>query len=48
MERPHVLAIDFGTSNSYFSLCHADQLFPSGINLRSDRAGMHTAILYRD
>ncbi len=46
MSRP-VLAVDFGTSNSYFCKCPPDELLPSPVDFMSDRTGMDTAILYR-
>ncbi|NCC96255.1 MAG: hypothetical protein EOM02_05375 [Synergistales bacterium] len=46
MSRP-VLAVDFGTSNSYFCKCPHDELMPSPVDFVSDRTGMDTAVLYR-
>lgn len=46
MSRP-VLAVDFGTSNSYFCKCPPDELMPSPVDFVSDRTGMDTAVLYR-
>ena len=44
-----VLAIDFGTANTYFCKCPDDQVNPKGIDLGGDgRDGIDTAILYRD
>ena len=42
-----ILAIDFGTTNSYFCKCPADQLSPIGVDFGSGRDGTPTAILYR-
>lgn len=42
-----VLAVDFGTTNSYVSKCGLDSPRASGIDLDGGRDGMSTAILYR-
>ena len=42
-----ILAIDFGTTNSYYCKCPADQLSPVGVDFGSGRDGIPTAILYR-
>ncbi len=42
-----IIAVDFGTTNSYFCKCPADQLSPIGIDFGSGRDGIPTAILYR-
>jgi molecular chaperone DnaK len=47
MERRSILAIDFGTTNTYFSKCPADQISPVGIDFGTGRDGLPTAILYR-
>ncbi|MBN1505441.1 MAG: Hsp70 family protein [Sedimentisphaerales bacterium] len=47
MEMANILAIDFGTTNSYFSKCPADQISPVGIDFGTGRDGLPTAILYR-
>ncbi|MEN6426249.1 MAG: Hsp70 family protein [Phycisphaerales bacterium] len=47
METPNILAIDFGTTNTYFSKCPADQISPVGIDFGTGRDGLPTAILYR-
>jgi molecular chaperone DnaK len=47
MESKSILAIDFGTTNSYFSKCPADQISPVGIDFGTGRDGLPTAILYR-
>ncbi len=47
MERQSILAIDFGTTNSYFSKCPADQISPVGLDFGTGRDGLPTAILYR-
>jgi molecular chaperone DnaK len=41
------LAIDFGTTNSYYCKCPASQLTPVGVDFGSGRDGIPTAILYR-
>jgi hypothetical protein len=43
-----VLAVDFGTSNTYLSKCPADQSVPMGIDFGRGRDGIASAILYRD
>ena len=47
METANILAIDFGTTNTYFSKCPADQISPVGIDFGTGRDGLPTAILYR-
>ena len=47
MSEPSILAIDFGTTNSYFCKCPADQISPVGVDFGSGRDGIPTAILYR-
>ena len=47
MSKPSILAIDFGTTNSYFCKCPADQISPVGVDFGSGRDGIPTAILYR-
>jgi len=47
MESRNILAIDFGTTNSYFSKCPADQISPVGVDFGTGRDGLPTAILYR-
>jgi molecular chaperone DnaK len=47
MEPRNILAIDFGTTNTYFSKCPADQISPIGIDFGTGRDGLPTAILYR-
>lgn len=47
MELQNILAIDFGTTNTYFSKCPADQVSPVGIDFGTGRDGLPTAILYR-
>ena len=47
MEPRNILAIDFGTTNTYFSKCPADQISPVGIDFGTGRDGLPTAILYR-
>ncbi|HNS20613.1 MAG TPA: Hsp70 family protein [Sedimentisphaerales bacterium] len=47
MESHNILAIDFGTTNTYFSKCPADQISPVGIDFGTGRDGLPTAILYR-
>jgi molecular chaperone DnaK len=47
MNNLSILAIDFGTTNSYFCKCPADQISPVGVDFGSGRDGIPTAILYR-
>lgn len=47
MEPRNILAIDFGTTNTYFSKCSADQISPMGVDFGTGRDGLPTAILYR-
>lgn len=42
-----VLAIDFGTVNTYFCKCPGDQRSPKGVDFGDGRDGIATAILYR-
>ncbi len=42
-----VVAVDFGTTNSYCCKCPEDQLSPVGIDFGAGRDGIPTAILYR-
>lgn len=42
-----IIAVDFGTTNSYFCKCPADQLSPIGIDFGAGRDGIPSAILYR-
>ena len=39
MTDEHVLAIDFGTSNSYFCRCLSDELRPEPIQFKSGQDG---------
>jgi len=44
-----VFAVDFGTTNSYFSVCPSEEISPQGIDLEGrGRDGIATAILYKD
>jgi molecular chaperone DnaK len=47
MELRNILAIDFGTTNSYFCKCPADQISPVGVDFGTGRDGLPTAVLYR-
>jgi len=47
MNNNGVLSIDFGTTNSYYCKCPADQIAPVGVDFGSGRDGLPTAILYR-
>src|SRR4051794_8000586 len=43
-----ILAIDFGTANTYFCKCPDDQVSPKGVDFDGKNAGLDTAILYRE
>lgn len=43
-----VMAIDFGTANTYFCKCPDNQVSPKGVDFDGSRAGLDTAILYRE
>jgi hypothetical protein len=47
MDLRNILAIDFGTTNTYFCKCPADQISPVGVDFGTGRDGLPTAILYR-
>ncbi|HPC95376.1 MAG TPA: Hsp70 family protein [Sedimentisphaerales bacterium] len=47
MDNHGVLSIDFGTTNSYYCKCPADQIAPVGVDFGTGRDGLPTAILYR-
>jgi len=47
MSAKDVLAIDFGTANTYYCKCPGDQLSPQGVDFGDGRDGLATAILYR-
>jgi len=42
-----VLAIDFGTANTYFCKCPSDKTSPVGVDFGQNRDGLATAVLYR-
>ncbi len=42
-----VLAVDFGTSTSHFSLCPGDELLPSSLAFDPNALGMESAVLLR-
>lgn len=42
-----VLAVDFGTTRTYFSKCPEDELLPTGVDFGDGHNGLATAILYR-
>ena len=48
MGTKNVIAIDFGTSNTYYCRCPGDQLTPKGVDFGDGRDGLASAILYRD
>jgi molecular chaperone DnaK len=43
-----VMAIDFGTANTYFCKCPDDQVSPKGVDFDGKNAGLDTAILHRE
>lgn len=47
MSTQAVLALDFGTVNTYFCKCPADQVTPVGVDFGGNKDGIATAILYR-
>lgn len=47
MDENGVLAIDFGTTNSYYTKCPLDQITPVGIDFGTGKDGLATAVLYR-
>ena len=47
-EAKPVLAIDFGTSNTYVTKCPGDKEDPVGVDFGDGRDGIATAILYRE
>jgi len=47
MDNLGVLAIDFGTTNSYYCKCPIDQLSPVGVDFGLGKDGIATAVLYR-
>jgi len=47
MSAKDVLAIDFGTANTYYCKCPGDRLSPQGVDFGDGRDGLATAILYR-
>ncbi len=47
-EQGYTVAVDFGTTNSYFCKCPVDQLSPVGVDFGFGRDGIPTAILYRE
>jgi molecular chaperone DnaK len=47
MELRNILAIDFGTTNTYYCKCPSDQISPVGIDFGTGRDGLPTVLLYR-
>ena len=47
MAKRSVLAVDFGTVNTYFCKCPGDQRSLVGVVFGDNRDGLATAILYR-
>lgn len=43
-----VLAIDFGTANTYFCKCPEDERLPKGVDFGGGRDGLDSCILYRE
>jgi len=48
MDIKPVIAVDFGTSNTYIAKCLGDKSVPVGIDFGGGRDGLATAILYRE
>lgn len=48
MDTKDVLAIDFGTSNTYYCRCSGVELSPKGVDFGGGRDGLASAILYRE
>lgn len=48
MDVKPVIAVDFGTSNTYITKCPGDKSAPVGIDFGGGRDGLATAILYRE
>lgn len=46
-DNKEVLAIDFGTVNTYISKCSANECLPQGIHFSSSKPGISTAVLER-
>ena len=46
MDVKPVIAVDFGTSNTYITKCPGDKSAPVGIDFGGGRDGLATAILY--
>ena len=42
-----VLAIDFGTTHSYFATCSKEETKPESVDLRGKTHGIETVVLYR-
>ena len=47
MSEKDILAIDFGTVNTYFCKCPSDKTSPAGVDFGHNRDGIASAILYR-
>ena len=47
-QKEDVLAVDFGTVNTYFTKCSSTECLPHGIHFSSNREGISTAVLERE
>lgn len=48
LDEREVLAVDFGTVNTYITKCSAFECLPRGIHFSSNRTGLSTAVLERE
>ena len=48
LDEREVLAVDFGTVNTYITKCSATECLPRGIHFSSNRTGLSTAVLERE
>lgn len=48
MSKKSVIAIDFGTVNTYISKCPGDEPTPEGIDFQNGKDGLASAILFRE
>ena len=48
LDEREVLAVDFGTVNTYITKCSASECLPRGIHFSSNRTGLSTAVLERE
>ena len=48
LDEREVLAVDFGTVNTYITKCSATECLPRGIHFSTNRTGLSTAVLERE